>query len=55
MNRMRAEKEAASRNSDKAMTKGGLSYTAEFGLVSNNIRHWAVVTWQNGKEIQREY
>jgi len=51
MNRMRAEKEAASRNSDKAMTKGGFSYTAE-----NRDRYgWAVVTWQNGQPIQREY
>lgn len=53
MTRMRAETEAASRNADKAMTKGGLSYTAARSLTAES--EWAVVTWQNGKPIQREY
>lgn len=53
MNRMRAERESASRNADKAMTKGGLSYTAQENTAFAG--QWAVVTWQNGQPVQREY
>jgi len=53
MTRMRAEQEAASRNRDKAMTANGLSYSAGRSLTSES--EWAVVTWQHGKPIQREY
>jgi hypothetical protein len=53
MNRMRAEKEAASRNSDKAMTKGGLSYSARQSICDPDS--WAVVTHRNGKSIKWQY
>lgn len=53
MSRARAEAEAASRNQDPAFTCEGLSYRAERSLSAET--EWAVVTYRDGKPIQREY